>query len=87
MVAAKKADFDAISKQFDIDPVIARIIRNRDIIEMKDIDVFLNGNDECLYSPYLLKDMEKAVTLILEAITQKQKFATALIYFCQKMRR
>ena len=73
MVAAKKADFDAIAKQFDIDPGIARIIRNRDIIEMKDIDVFLNGNDECLYSPYLLKDMEKAVTLILEAITQKQK--------------
>ena len=31
-VQAKRADFFAIGKKFHIDPVIARIIRNRDII-------------------------------------------------------
>ena len=36
-VAAKKADFQKISEEFHISPVIARIIRNRDITEMDDI--------------------------------------------------
>ena len=29
VVAAKKADFNLIGRQFHIDPVIARLIRNR----------------------------------------------------------
>ena len=32
MVMAKKADFFEIGKRFSIDPVVARVIRNRDII-------------------------------------------------------
>jgi single-stranded-DNA-specific exonuclease len=68
MVAAKKADFNAISKKYGITPVLARIIRNRDVIEDRDIDRFLNGTIKDLYSPYLLKDMEKAVDIILEKI-------------------
>ena len=31
-VAAKKADFQAIAKKFGIDPVTARIIRNRNVV-------------------------------------------------------
>ena len=31
-VAAKKADFQGIAKRFGIDPVTARIIRNRDVV-------------------------------------------------------
>ena len=30
MVAAKKADFYAIAEKFHVDPVVARIIRNRE---------------------------------------------------------
>ena len=32
VVAAKRADFAAIGKEFGIDPVIARLIRNRDLL-------------------------------------------------------
>ena len=32
MVAAKKADFYAIAEKFHVDPVVARIIRNREVI-------------------------------------------------------
>ena len=32
LVTAKKADFNEIGKRFAIDPVIARCIRNRDVI-------------------------------------------------------
>ena len=44
MLSAKKADFEKIAQQYDIDPVIARIIRNRDIIEEDEIKLFLQGD-------------------------------------------
>ncbi|MFG6324074.1 MAG: single-stranded-DNA-specific exonuclease RecJ [Lachnospiraceae bacterium] len=73
MVAAKRADFDAISQKYHIDPVLARIIRNRDVVEDKDIDRFLNGTREHLYAPGLLKDMDRAVDILLEKIAQGKR--------------
>lgn len=72
-VAAKRADFDAIAQKYNITPVLARIIRNRDIVSDTDIDKFLNGGMGDLYSPLLLKDMEKAVDLLLCKIREKKK--------------
>jgi DNA-directed RNA polymerase specialized sigma24 family protein len=46
VISAKKADFRAISEKFGIDPVIARIIRNRDVVGDDAIDEFLNGLGE-----------------------------------------
>lgn len=73
MVAAKRSDFDAISQKYHIDPVLARIIRNRDVVEDKDIDRFLNGTREHLYAPGLLKDMDRAVDILLEKIAQGKR--------------
>jgi single-stranded-DNA-specific exonuclease len=70
MVAAKKADFNAIAAKYNISPVLARIIRNRDVQEDKDIDKFLNGTIKDLYPPCLLKDMEKATDLLLDKIRE-----------------
>lgn len=70
MVTAKRADFDAIAKKYQISPVLARIIRNRDVTGDKDIDKFLNGTRKDLYAPELLKDMEKAVEILLEKIAR-----------------
>lgn len=72
-VAAKRADFNAIAQKYKITPVLARIIRNRDIIEDADIDKFLHGNIRDLYSPFLLKDMEKAADMLLSKIKEKKK--------------
>lgn len=72
-VAAKRADFNAIAKKYNITPVLARIIRNRDIIADADIDKFLNGGIRDLYSPLLLKDLEKAVDLLLLKIKENKK--------------
>ena len=44
MVAAKKADFYAIAEKFHVDPVVARIIRNREVIGEKNIRIYLGGN-------------------------------------------
>ncbi len=71
MISAKKADFAKIAETYGIDPVIARIIRNRDIIEESQINSFLYGTLEDLYPPRLLYDMEKAVMFVLSKIKEK----------------
>lgn len=73
MLSVKKADFETIGKKYDIDPVIARVIRNREVVSEEEIDHFLNGDLSKMYDPYLLKDMEKAVDVILNAILEKKK--------------
>jgi single-stranded-DNA-specific exonuclease len=70
MVAAKRADFDAIAAKYKISPILARIIRNRNVKEDNDIDKFLNGTIKDLYSPYQLKDLEKAIDLLLDKISE-----------------
>lgn len=68
MVAAKKADFDQIAEKYHITPVLARIIRNRDIVEDEEIRKFLCGDLQDLNDPFLMKDMERAVEIIMEKI-------------------
>lgn len=69
-VAAKKADFDKWGREFHISPVLARIIRNRDLTEEVQVRQFLYGTLEDCYSPWLLKDMDKAVEVLLDALEQ-----------------
>lgn len=66
MVAAKKADFDGWARQFGISPVLARIIRNRDITEPWEVERFLHGTLSDCYSPWLLRGMEQAVEVFIE---------------------
>ncbi len=73
IVSAKKADFQRIGAHFGIDPVVARLIRNRNLTELSDIEVYLHGGAEALHSPYLLKDAKKAADILLESIRQQKK--------------
>lgn len=73
MLHAKKADFDGLAARFDISPVTARIIRNRDIEDEAAFDRYLNGSLEDLYSPGLLPDMEEAVRRIRKAVKEKRR--------------
>ena len=65
---SKKADFDAIGSRFNIDPVTARIIRNRDVTDMENVDMYLNGTLDRLHDPMMMKDMDKAVSVIASSI-------------------
>lgn len=65
VVAAKKADFNAIGEKFSIDPVIARLIRNRDVIGEEAVQKYLQGSLADLYPAELMKDMRKGAELIL----------------------
>ena len=73
MVTCKRADFDSIARKYGITPMLARIIRNRDVVEEDAIRKFLEGTDKDLYNPFLLKDMGKAVYIMLQKIREGRK--------------
>ena len=73
VVAAKRADFNAIAEKFNISPYLARIIRNRDVIGDEQIEKYLNGGIECMHSPALLKDMDIAADILWDAIASGVK--------------
>lgn len=68
MLQTKRADFAAVAERFHVSPVTARIIRNRDVIEEREIEKYLHGTVRDLYDPHLLKDMDRAAALILKKI-------------------
>lgn len=72
-VACKKADFEGLGKKWNVDPLIPRILRNRDLVEEADMELFLQGNLTNLHSPYLLKDMRKGIDIIKSCIEENKK--------------
>lgn len=73
MVQAKKADFNGIGEKYNIDPVLARIIRNRDVIRDEQINIYLNGTIDDMYDPLLMKDMDKATDIVMDKINTGKK--------------
>ncbi len=73
VVAAKKADFGAIGEHFGIDPVIARIMRNRDLTDIDEMEIYLHGGREDLFDPHLLKDADRAAAILGEKIRQGRR--------------
>ena len=67
-VYAKQADFKAIGEKYNIDQVVARVIRNRDIVTLEQYDEYLNGDLSSLHSPWLLKDMDRAAGIVKDAV-------------------
>jgi len=89
VIKNKKADFEAIASKYQIDPVIARIMVNRGVT---DFDKYLYGTVKDMHAPSLLKDMEKAVSILKNKIANKKSIriigdydadgttATAILY-------
>ena len=68
MVYQKKENFRAIADACGISQVLARLIRNRDVIGIDETRRFLYGTLSDLHDPRLLPDMEKAVSLLGDKI-------------------
>lgn len=65
ILQTKRGDFQKISEKYGISPVAARCMINRDVKTSQEIEEYLHGTYKSLGSPWLFKDMEKAVELIL----------------------
>ena len=64
IVTTKRADFNKIAQACGISPVLARMIRNRDVIGEEATEKFLRGTLEDLHDPALLPDADKAVDIL-----------------------
>ena len=72
-ITMKKADFNRIGEKYHISPILARLIRNRDIIGDDAIDFYLNGTIADLYDGMLMKDMDRAVEILAEKIREEKR--------------
>ena len=72
-ITMKKADCNAIGEKYHISPIVARLIRNRDIIGDDAIDFYLNGTIADLYDGMLMKDMDRAVEILAEKIREEKR--------------
>lgn len=64
-------NYNEVSKKYNIHPLIAKILLNRNIT---DFEKFLNPNAENSYhNPFLMKDMDKAVDIIISTIDHNEK--------------
>lgn len=73
VVLAKSADFNSIGRAYGVDPVIARIVRNREVVDQKELDAYFHPTLECLHDPKLMKDAREAALLLQKKILEHKK--------------
>ena len=66
----KKADFNQIGEKFNIDPVIARLIRNRDVVGNEQIQQYLYGELSDISDPFLMKGVKEGVEILKQKVQQ-----------------
>lgn len=69
----KKADFAGIGEKYQIDPVIARLIRNRDVISDEEIHSYLYGTMKDVSDPLLLKGAKETAEILEKKIREEKK--------------
>lgn len=62
-----------LEEKYKINKLLATILVNRNIVEEKQIEKFLNPKRSDFYNPFEMPDMEIAVKRIIEAIENKEK--------------
>ncbi len=66
----KGADFRAIGEKFQISPLTARLIRNKDITGEQEIKEYLHGTLEDLHPASLMKGVPEAVALLRKKLKE-----------------
>ena len=82
IVTNKKTAFENLSKEMSLSPILLRLLANRGITTKKQAEEFLYGDIDKLVDPYLMKDMNVAVSIIKEAILQNKKIVIYGDYDC-----
>ena len=72
-VMRKGAPFGEIAEKFKIHPILARLIRNRDVVGDENIEKYLHGTIADLYDGMFMKDMDKAIDILLEKIREEKR--------------
>ena len=70
-IYGKKADFQALADKLDLDPVLVRILRNRDLETEEEMREFLTGEE--IPSPLFLPDSIRFINRLERAIDGKER--------------
>lgn len=62
-----------ISEKFEISELLSAVLVNRNIVDDKDVKLFLNPTRNDFHDPYLMPDMKPAVDRIIKAIENNEK--------------
>ncbi|MCA9405337.1 MAG: single-stranded-DNA-specific exonuclease RecJ [Candidatus Omnitrophica bacterium] len=62
-----------LSEGLNIDPLIAKLLINRQICDLEEADTFLKGHLDGLHDPFLLKGMREAIDRIRQAAANQEK--------------
>ncbi len=82
ILTTKRADFEELGKKNGISPVLARLLVNRGVDSDEKIMRYLSGGLDLLYSPWLLKDMEQAVSMLIKAREEQTTVAISSDFDC-----
>lgn len=66
-------EVEKIAQRFNVSPLLATIIANKQLTEVDEIEKFLNPTRNDFHDPFLMPDMEVATNRILKAINEKEK--------------
>lgn len=76
-----QADFSGLSARFNLPPLVIKLIVNRGIRE-EDIEEYLYGNIDDLSDAHLMKDIDKAAEILMDAAVSGDKIAVVTDYDC-----
>ncbi|MGG7176622.1 single-stranded-DNA-specific exonuclease RecJ [Clostridium paraputrificum] len=82
MVINKKDEFERLSSQLELNPLIVRLLANRGISTKEEASLFLKGTIDNLYDANLMKDMKKGVAIIKDAIESGKRIVIYGDYDC-----
>lgn len=70
LTGAETEQIQALSQEMGISPLLAGVLVRRDLTDPEQIREFLEGKSQPYYDPFRLKDMDRAVDRILQALQQ-----------------
>lgn len=69
----RSGDFNAMSREYGISPITARIIRNREMKDPGEIKAYLSPGVDMLNDPFMLKGMTRVISVLKEKIKEGAK--------------
>lgn len=73
MLQTKRADFNGLAMRLGVSPVAVRIMRNRGLLDEREMRKYLYGTLDDLYDPRQIKGMETAAGIIEKKLIEGKK--------------
>lgn len=73
LIRNKKIDLNKLSQSIGVSEFLCKLLVNRDVVDEKEMKKFLLPTIDKLYSPVQLKDMDKAIKILVEKIKNRDK--------------